>query len=81
MAQLQYLDRKGDQFAVTRETLSGPRVKMFATRAEAEAYAAANMNRRNGQIISTLDMTPEQLAAHQEREARIRAAMKTMFAN
>jgi hypothetical protein len=51
--------------------LRGKTVKVFERRDDAERFADSKMGKR-GMILSTLDMSPEQLAAHKEREARFR---------
>lgn len=48
--------------------------RIFDDRPAAEAFAAKKMG-KTGYIISTLDMTPEQRAAEEERRARFRAAL------
>ena len=71
-----YIDRAEDgRISVRVMTgIVGDRITMFANRAEAERFAESKMGRR-GMIQSTLDMTPEQLAAHRAREARTAALM------
>lgn len=54
---------------------SEPKVKRFANRDEAEAFAERKMGRK-GSIVSTLYMSPEQLAAHRAREARAQAFLR-----
>lgn len=48
--------------------------RIFDSRDEAEFFAHGKMG-KTGYIISTLDMTAEQLAAHKARQAAARAYM------
>ncbi len=61
-----YLDRTRDG-RITVRVLNGTpseTTEIFADRAEAEAFAMSRMGRQ-GVIVSSLDMTPEQIAAAQ----------------
>jgi len=62
------LDKVG---GVIRATFyrGGIKERFFKTREEAEAFATKMMGKK-GCIISTLDMTPEQLSAHIERQRK-----------
>jgi hypothetical protein len=69
-----YLDRVDDGFRVAWQSGAQPtKEKTFADRAEAEAFADKKMGAR-GSIVSTLDMTPEQLAGLAARKVRQEAA-------
>lgn len=56
--------------------------KEFAAdeRVAAERFAEGKMNKRNGMLISSLDMTAEQLAAKRERDARSAAFLAELRA-
>ena len=70
-----YLDRAGEcDFRVSWHTASGKKSRLFDSRDAAEGFAVSKMG-KTGAIISTLDMTPEELAAHKARDARFRAAL------
>lgn len=66
-----YVDRTHDdriKVTVCRGA-SPPRVAYFAVQRSAMEFAGRNLGKRSGMILSTLDMTPEQLAAHRARQA------------
>lgn len=66
-----YIDRDDDRIKVTVCRGASPsRVTYFAVRRNAEDFAMRQLGKRSGMICSTLDMTPEQLAAHRARQAR-----------
>jgi hypothetical protein len=72
-----YIDRvEGGKIEVkVYRGMSAPKIKLFDERAAAEAFALANMGKRTGMVLSTLDMTPEQLARHRIKQDRIAALM------
>jgi hypothetical protein len=79
-----YLDLDGTsgiRVAVYRGAQREPKVTIFpvADRAKAEAFAESQMGRK-GMVMSTLDMTPEQLAALKAREAATRARLEASMA-
>lgn len=64
-----YIDREANG-AITVTVCSGmsePKKRTFADRAMAEQFANSKLGKRSGMILSTLDMTPEQLAARRAR--------------
>jgi hypothetical protein len=77
MAHSVYIDRSdaGEIVVSWYSGASALKSKTFAggDRGAAEAFAEGKMNKRNGMMISTLDMSAEQLAAHRKREATLRA--------
>lgn len=82
MAHSVYIDRNESSEIVVSwySGASALKSKTFAAgdRAAAEAFAEGKMNKRNGMMISTLDMSAEQLAAHRKREATLRAMAESM---
>lgn len=58
--------------------LRGDKTTTFDDRAEAERFAEAKMGKRNGMVVSTLDMTSDQMAEHKARKARIDALLAEM---
>lgn len=72
-----YVDRMDDGRISVRVAagLSKPKAKYFADRDEAIRFAESKMGRK-GVVVDTTLMTPEQLAAHMEREARATASME-----
>lgn len=76
-----YLDRTDDgNFSVRVMTGAyGDKTKTFATHADAEAFAIAKMGKRHGMILDTTSLTPEQLAAHREKQERIRKLAAEMY--
>lgn len=69
------INRAGVGFRVTwLQGLQPVKARHFDTRSEAEAFAEQKMGAR-GCVISTLDMSAEQLAAHYARQARAAAFM------
>lgn len=66
-----YLDRDDDTFLVSWHTLPRLIVRRFELRNVAEAYAVKKMG-KTGMIVSTLDLTSEQLAAHEDRQEQFR---------
>lgn len=77
MAWMIELEREGeDHIRVTWvQGAQLPKSRLFDSRDAAESFAMSKMNKRNGQIISTLDMSADQLRLHGERKARARAWM------
>jgi len=75
MAHTVEIDRAGEcDFRVTwMQGAQAPKSRLFDSRDAAESFANAKMGKRNGCVISTLDMTAEQLAAHEARKARTKA--------
>lgn len=71
---LDWADATKTAVTATRATIDGLKVKTFATRGEAEAFAN-KVRGLTGCVLSSLDMTDEQLAAKAAREARIRALL------
>lgn len=74
-----YIDRIGAHDAVRVQVswfagAAPKKSKTFDCRGEAEQFAIRKMG-RSGCILSTLDMTPEQLADHRAREARAAALL------
>jgi hypothetical protein len=67
------IDREGEcDFRVTwMQGMQPPKSRLFDSRDAAESFANHKMGAR-GCIISTLDMTAEQLAAHKARLERAR---------
>jgi len=70
------IDLSDDETLIRVSVMSGMTIKVshFGTRADAERFAYSKMGRK-GCVMSTLDMTPAQLAAHKERQARSAAIM------
>lgn len=68
------LDRQGESdFKVTwMQGAQPPKSRLFDSRDAAESFAMHKMGAR-GCLISTLDMTADQLAAHLARQARAAA--------
>lgn len=65
------IDRQRDG-AIAVSWLQGAqplKTRMFTSRNEAESFAYAKMGRK-GSVSSTLDMSSEQMAAHEARKAR-----------
>lgn len=74
-----YVDRTDDG-RITVRVCSGIRedkTRIFDDRGAAIAFAEGQMGRR-GVVVDTTLMTPEQLAAHKEREARARQVIREM---
>lgn len=70
-----YLDRAGEcDFRVSWYTGAKKVERLFDSRDAAESFAVHKMG-KTGAIISTLDMTPEQLAEHKARDERFRASL------
>lgn len=76
-----YLDRtEAGLFSVrVARGLSPMKTKIFENYAEADAFALSKMGRA-GCVVDTTRMTPEQLAAHHERERRAAAVLAEMSA-
>lgn len=74
-----YLDETKDGVYSVRvlSGLRGDKRKDFDDLKEARAYALKKMGRR-GMVVDTTAMTPEQLKAHKEREARQQAALEAL---
>lgn len=72
-----YVDRMDDGRISVRVAagLSKPKVKYFADRDEAIRFAESKIGRK-GVVVDTTLMTPEQLAAHKEREVRAIASIE-----
>lgn len=72
-----YVDRMGDgRISVRIEAgISAPKKKMFDDRDEAIRFAESKMGRK-GMVVDTTLMSPEQLAADKEREARAAALIE-----
>lgn len=70
------INREGEcHFRVTwMQGAQAPKSRLFDSRDAAESFANAKMGAR-GCIISTLDMTPAQLAAEQARKQRSAALL------
>lgn len=69
------IDREGASFRVSwRQGLQPLKTRRFDTRGQAEAFAIQKMGAR-GCVISTLDMSVEQLSANKARQARAAAFM------
>lgn len=70
-----YVDRADDGKITVKvcRGMSEPKTKIFADRAEAERFATASMGKRSGMILSTLDMTSDQLARHKAKTERMKA--------
>jgi hypothetical protein len=73
------IDREGEcHFRVTwMQGIQPAKSRLFDSRDAAESFAIAKMGAR-GCVISTLDMTTEQLAAHQARKQRAAALLNTI---
>jgi hypothetical protein len=77
------IDREGEaHFRVTwSQGIAAPRSRLFDSRDAAEAFAMSKMGKRSGTIISTLDMSAEQLAANKARKARAAAILAELVRN
>lgn len=71
-----FIDRDGADIVVRVARLAATKEWRFVDRAKAERFAASKLGKRSGMLVSTLDMTAEQLAAHREREARARKLLE-----
>lgn len=70
------INKRESDFVVSwTQGIQPVREKAFSDRGEAESFANSKVSKR-GYILSTLDMTPEQLAAHEARQARAKALMQ-----
>ena len=71
-----YVDRMDDGHVSVRvaAAISKPKTKPFEDRGETIRFAASSMGRK-GVVVDTTLMSPEQLAAHKAREARVAAAI------
>jgi hypothetical protein len=74
-----YVDRTDDGKISVRVAagISTPKTKIFGDRDEAIRFAESHMGRK-GMVVDTTLMSPEQLAAHQLREARAAALLEEM---
>lgn len=74
-----YVDRMDDGRISVRIAFgfSKPKARYFTDRNEAIHFAESKMGRR-GMVVDTTLMTPKQLAAHKEREARAAALLEEM---
>lgn len=77
MAKTVEINFSGGQYEVSWATLNGTKRKIFVERHDAERYADEKMGKR-GCVVSTLDMTPEQLEALKARQERAKALMAEM---
>lgn len=66
---------RADAFVVSWITYHGIQERRFHDRKQAEAFAWKKAGKTGG-VLSTLDMTPEQLEAEQERRRRAREAWR-----
>ena len=71
-----YVDRTDDGHIRVRMAagISKPKTKLLEDRDEAIRCAESNMGGK-GVVVDTTLMSPEQLAAHKAREARVAAAI------
>lgn len=74
-----YVDRTDDGRISVRVCtgIRGDKSRIFDDRVAAIAFAEGQMERR-GVVVDTTLMTPEQFAAHKEREARASQVIREM---